>query len=362
MNYSRPPRETGIPLVPDEAHRRERSITSLVRSALGVARCTGVPTPERAAAAERLIRATWENDVTASYLVRAATSPTSLANTAALTRSVIADFLSALGPQSAGQQLLERGLQLSFDRAATISLPSFVADLNSCAFVGESQPIPVRPFSITTPAPQLVPRKLALISTLTSEMVQSSHAERFVRDVMLRDCALGLDRFLFDSTAGDAVRPPGLRYNIPASTASNATDFHEAMIADIATLIAAVSQVGSNIVLVTAPARAIITRLRASGGDLPPILGSAAISAADMLAVCVDALASATDQVPEITSSYQTALHMDSSAGEIVSSPGTVAYPVSSTFQTDRVSLRLLFNADWVLRDSRGCAWLTTKW
>jgi len=359
------PTRQGIPLRPDPDATRERAVASLVRLALCVARNSGLPTAEQLPAAARLLAKFWPNDVTASYLVKAASSPATLTSTTttALTRTIIADFLAALGPQSAGAQLLEKGLQLNFDGNAAISLPSFVADINSVSFVQEGAPVPVRQFAITTPVPQLVPRKLALLSSLTNEMLASSNAEAFVRDVMLRDCALGLDKFLFDSTAGDAVRPAGLRYNIAATTASNAADFHEAMVADIATLTAVVAQVGSNIALVCSPARAILTQLRAQGATLPPVLGSAAINATDLIAVCVDALASATDAAPEISASREAAsVHMDTAPAEIVSSPGVVAYPVASVFQTDRSLLKLRFNADWVLRDSRAVAWLVTKW
>jgi len=41
--------------------------------------------------------------------------------------TVIADFLASLGPASAGAALLQQGLQLTFDRNASISVPSFVA-------------------------------------------------------------------------------------------------------------------------------------------------------------------------------------------------------------------------------------------
>jgi hypothetical protein len=356
------------PLVPEDLNRngrarRERSVCSLVRAALSIARNGGLPRAEQLMAAERLLTRTWASDVTASYLVRAASSPASLTNSTAITRSIVADFLAALGPQSAGVQLLERGLQFSFDNAAAISLPSFVADQNSVAFVQEGAPIPVRQFAITTPVPQLVPRKLALITSLTSEMLASSYAEQSVRDLLLRNTALGLDKFLFDSNAGDAVRPPGLRYGIGALTASTAADLHEAAVEDITALLNAVSAVGNDIYLVASPARARIAQLRAQGGPLPPILGSAAINAADMIAVAADALASATDAAPEISASREAgSIHMDSTAGEIVSSPGVVAYPVASVFQTDRIALKLRFGADWVLRDSRAVAWLTTRW
>jgi hypothetical protein len=349
-----------IPLRPDPDVSRERAVTSLVRAALSIARTMGGGLP----AAERMLAKSWSNDVTAAYLVRAASSPSTLINTTALTRTIIADFLAALGPTSAGVQLLEKGLQLSFDGAAAISLPSFVADQNAVAFVGESQPIPVRQFAVSTPVPQLVPRKLALMSALTNEMMASSNAERFVRDVLLRDAALGLDKFLFDAQPADAVRPAGLRYNIAASTASTSTDLHEAMMQDIATLVGVVSQVGSNIVLVASPARAITARLRASGGDLPPILGSVALAAGnDMIAIAVDALASATDAAPQIEASREATAHMDTTPAEIVGTGGAVAQPyVGTVFQTDKTLLKLRFGADWVLRDARGVAWLTTQW
>jgi len=338
--------------------RAADKVVSLTRAVLAIARSAGAGLP----AAERLLVKHWPTDVAAAYLVRGASTPASLTNTTALTRTIIADFLAALGPASAGVQLLEKGLQLSFDGNATISLPSFVADINSVSFVQEGAPIPVRQFAITTPAPQLVPRKLALMSSLTNEMLAASNAEAFVRDVLLRDAALGLDKFLFDSTAGDAVRPAGLRYGIGASTASNSTDLHEAAIEDVTTLVNAVSAVGNDIYLVASPARAKITQLRAQGGTLPPVLGSGAINAADMIAVAADALASATDAAPEISASREAAAHMDTAPADIVGSGGAVAFPTTSVFQTDKTLLKLRFHADWVLRDSRGVAWLTTKW
>jgi hypothetical protein len=347
-----------IPLVPDKAARRDAAVASLVRACIAVG--MGAVDPGKSATEHLKGMA---SDTTAGYLVRAASTPASLTTSTAVTRTIIADFLAALGPQSAGAQLLQRALQFSFDGNAAISLPGFVADTNSVAFVADGAPIPVRQFAVSTPVPQLVPRKMAVMSSLTNEMLASSNAEKFVRDVLLRDAALGLDRFLFDSTAGDATRPAGLRYGIAASTASNATDFHEAMVADIATLAAVVAQVGSDIVLVVSPARAILTQLRAQGATLPPVLGSAGINATDMIAIAVDALASATDEAPSIEASREAAsIHMDTAPAEIVSTPGVVAFPVASVFQTDRTVLKLRFNADWVLRDSRAVAWLTTKW
>ena len=72
------------PLVPEDLHRnenarrdaaRERALTSLFRTALCVARSGGLPREEQLPAAERLLAKSWPNDTTASYLVRAASSP-----------------------------------------------------------------------------------------------------------------------------------------------------------------------------------------------------------------------------------------------------------------------------------------------
>jgi hypothetical protein len=102
-----------IPLRLDPDEARERSVTSLVRAGISIARNVGRPPAE----AERLVTRAW-TDTAAAYLVRAASSPATLATTTALTRTIIADFLAALGPASAGVQLLEKGLQLSFNGAA----------------------------------------------------------------------------------------------------------------------------------------------------------------------------------------------------------------------------------------------------
>ena len=48
------------------------------------------------------------------------------------------------GPASAGAQLLEQGLVLSFEGHGMISAPGLVAEYGNAGFVAEGQPIPVR--------------------------------------------------------------------------------------------------------------------------------------------------------------------------------------------------------------------------
>ena len=125
----------------------------------------------------------WPSDL----VLRAATAPamTSTAGWAAeLVQTMVADGLRALGPASAGAQVLERGLVLSFEGHGTISAPGLVVEYGNAGFVGEGKPIPVR--QLTTTASTLLPHKLAAIGVLTREMVESSNAEALIADALMR--------------------------------------------------------------------------------------------------------------------------------------------------------------------------------
>lgn len=94
--------------------------------------------------AERL----WPSDKSiALLLTRAAAEPamTSVLGWAAeLAQKRVSDALAALGPASAGAQLLQQSLVFAFDGAGQISVPGFVAAAANAGFVGEGDPIPVR--------------------------------------------------------------------------------------------------------------------------------------------------------------------------------------------------------------------------
>ena len=104
--------------------------------------------------------------------------------------------------------------------------------------------------------------------------------------------------------------------------------------------------------LVTALGRAAAISLRVQR-ELPfPVLGSPAVAADDVIAIATQGIASATDPVPEISSSRSATVHMN-----------TVAAPTRSLWQTATIGIKLRFNASWALRDPRALAWLsTTAW
>jgi hypothetical protein len=82
-----------------------------------------------------------------------------------------------------------------------------------------------------------------------------------------------------------------------------------------------------------------------------------------VIAIATQGLASATDAVPELSSSRMATVNMDTAPLPIVDAGGTVAAPTRSFWQTDTVGIKLGFGASWALRDPRALAWLsTTQW
>src|SRR5215472_12591719 len=149
----RPARDAQRPIpipTPDSAMRSLARAT--VASGLGALTRSLLPSEHAAR--------TWPEDACVPLLLRAVSDLAMVANTPALT--VVAEaFLAALVPQSAGADLLRRGLSLQFDGAASISVPSIA--LPAADFVGEGQAIP------TTEAPTADTRleryKLAVIAS-----------------------------------------------------------------------------------------------------------------------------------------------------------------------------------------------------
>jgi hypothetical protein len=86
-------------------------------------------------------------------------------------------FLAALRGISAGAALLTRGLQVRFNGEGQIFLPTIAQ--GQAGFVGQGKPIPVAQFASASGV-SLTPHKLALISSLTREMVESSSVDDIV--------------------------------------------------------------------------------------------------------------------------------------------------------------------------------------
>jgi hypothetical protein len=292
--------------------------------------------------------------------LRAAQHPNSRTTTTALGSTTVSDLVATIGPVGAGARLLQSGLRLVFDGEAAIYVPGLEASANVVSFVREGAPIPVH--SLVSTAAIMEPRKLAAIITLTAEMLASSNAEALVTDAMVRSVGLALDAALFDAVAGDDVRPPGLRYNIPATTASTNADLNEALIEDLSALAAAVSVIGEPISFVASPERAVAIVLRARRELSFTVLASPALAADDVIAISGNGLASAVDAAPELEVSKVAVMHEETAPLAIGTPPNVVASPTRSLWQSDTVGIKIRFNASWALRDPRALAWATVRW
>jgi hypothetical protein len=345
-----------IPLKPDPDAARETSVRSLARATLASAR--GTYEIERAGAAARLARASWPADRTALALVtRAASSPAEtgqLGWASQLAVSVVRDLLAALGPASAGGQLLQLGTTLEWNNAAKILIPGLTASAANATFVGEAQAIPARQLSVSA-GPSLVPNKFATIFSLTSEQVMSSHAEELVRMVMSDSLAAAFDAALFSTTAGDTTRPPGLLYGISALPAATGGS-NVALLQDLGAVVESVSPVsGLNIALVADPGTAM--KLAFSAGrefDLP-ILASNGVPAKTFIAVGFNALVSVLSE-PRIEASRDVEVAMDT----VPPQDGSIGSVVlKSQFQTDAVAIKFALDVAWALRTPSALAWIS---
>jgi hypothetical protein len=340
---------TPIPLRPDRELFDQRAVTSIVRAAIATA-------VTQRGAAHGYIRGNWADDTDALHLVeRAATTPASLTNTTALAQ-VAASFLAVLAPVSAAASLLQRGVQLSFDGAAQIRLPTVAPGI--ATFVQEGKAIPVRSF--VSAGNTIEPRKLATIIELTNEMLRSSNAEALVRQALIETCARGLDAVLFDDQPEDAIRPAGLRNGVAGTTPATGGPGHfDEMVADILALGNAITTPGP-VVFIAAKNQFNATRLLGSKEFPFSALRSDALATGMIIAVAVDALAVVFDP-PTIDSGGMSVIHEET--GPATDIGGVIAAPLRSSFQSDTVAIRVRQPVTWQLRTTGAVAWMTgTAW
>ena len=169
--------------------------------------------------------------------------------------------------------------------------------------------------------------------------------------MLIESTGPALDRALFSAAAATADRPAGLLNGTPPiPTTGNLTN-------DLIMLLAAIAPVSGNgqIAIVASPDRAAAINLLPRA--LPyPILTSASLPSATVIAVALNALVSAVEGAPRIEAAAQAAVHAETVPATDIGS-GAVN-PVRSLFQTDTAALRLVWGLSWALRDARAVAWI----
>src|SRR5262249_36493933 len=148
------------------------TIKSFARALIGFASAIGRPP----GGAEAVLKARFGDDRLAPLILRAATSPLTIAGAPGLTQvDLVDDILVLVGKVSAAAQVLQAGLQLRWNGAASIGVPLLETNPAKVTFVAEGGAIPVQAFSTTLAT--VTPHKLAAILVLTSEMLAQTNAE-----------------------------------------------------------------------------------------------------------------------------------------------------------------------------------------
>jgi HK97 family phage major capsid protein/HK97 family phage prohead protease len=319
-----------------------------------------------------VLNAIYPGNTELDAFMKAAAAPANTTTTgwaAELVGQTIADFMESLVPLSVYAALASKGLRFSFGRAGKVIVPAR-GTVNNMAgdWIGEGAPIPVKQGSITSLT--LTPKKLAVISTFTRELAMHSTPaiESMIRQMILEDTAVALDKFLVDTVAGSAVRPPGLLNGVTGTASSGTT------LANIVTdLKAALNPIltangGRNLVWLINPARlASLGLLTTAGGDFMfrdevnsgRLIGFSFIVSNNVPAdkvILVDAadFASATGDIPAFDVSDVATLHMEDTAPLPLATgaqgAGVVATPMRSLWQTASVGVRMIQDLSWGMR------------
>lgn len=313
---------------------------------------------------------------------RAAVNPamTSVAGWAAeLVQPTYGAFLDLLYPQSIFPRFSAKGLALSFGRAGKIIIPTRAATPTIAgSFVGEGLPIPVRQAAFT--AITLVPKKLAVITTMTREISEHSvpAIEGILRDAVGTDTAVAIDSVLVDANPATAVRPPGLLNGVAALTAT-AGGGVAAVTGDIKQLVGAlVTATKGNIrapVLLMNPAEVntLMWTYVANTGVFPfrdevkagnlggyPIIDSATVPVKTVILVDAADFVTAGEGGPMWNVSDVATIHEEDTAPLPIVAGGTPATPVRSLWQTDSIGIRMLMMINWAFRRPGMVSWTSS--
>jgi hypothetical protein len=292
----------------------------------------------------------WPTDAAVPLVLRAAMSPTTMANATSLV-PVIHAMVEALQPLTASGELMARGIRVTAD-GGLIAVPSFAPGM--ATFVGEAAPIPVR--QLVASGPTLSPYKVASIVALSMELLMSTNAEPLARAALMESIGIGLDAVMFSNTAAvPGVNPPGLLVGLTPLTPAAAGD--TAMGLDLAALMVALGPAAAaGVLFVAALPQAAAMAMRA-GGPIANVRASGALAPGTVVAVATQAFVSMLG-IPRIDSSIEAVLHMADPASDF-STGGVVAAPGRSLFQTATTGLKLVAPASWALRSPTAVAYMT---
>lgn len=316
-------------------------------------------------------------------ILRAASAPAMTTVTgwaAELVQPRYEQLLPLLMPKAILTRLAPRGLALDFAGAGRIVIPMRSRTPTIAgSFVGEGLPIPVRQGAFTSQT--LTPKKVAVISCWTKEMDEYSTPaiEGVIREAIQDDTSVAVDSVLLDANPATVVRPAGLLNGVVALTATAGGGI-AAIVGDIKQLVAALttatfgnirspvwlmnpSDVLSASLVSAASTGVFPFKEEIKGGTLAtiPIIDSSTVPAKTLILVDAADFVSVGGGAPRFEMSDSATLHLEDTApAELVAagSPGVVAAPQRSLFQTDSLALRMVMPLNWVNRRPGTVAWV----
>jgi hypothetical protein len=307
----------------------------------------------------------YPNDAIAHVLLqRAATTgaTTTVSGWASqLVPRVTGEWLGSLAPGSAAAALIARGVTVSTSEGVPVAIPIRSAAPTVAPFVAEDAPIPMRQW--TTNHADLNPKKVAVITALSKELVRNSNAMPLFLALLAEDAAAALDAAYFGTDDGSAAgHHAGLLAGLTPLTGT------AVMIDDLSHLAEAVAPGGSGELLyVASPGRSAAANLRIPAQVTATILPSLVVPA-DRL-ICVDAasLVHGFGDAPEIVTSEEALLHMEDTTPLNIATgaqgSGVLATPTQSMFQTAQIATRCIIDVGFCARRSgavafmNGCTW-----
>jgi hypothetical protein len=307
---------------------------------------------------ERVYKAMFPDDRSGGEIVlRAAVNPATTANTnwaGPLARVTISQTVVELASVSAAGALVAAGMQLNFDRLATIHAPGRLVDSGDAGtWVLEGAPISTRVQRIT-PGTTLSPSKLIVINAASREQIESSNIEEVSRALLLESMALALDVAVFGTQAAGAS-PAGILYAVTPQTATAGGGL-QALEGDIKVLITALVQAGAGRApsIICNPIQATAIKLLASPKFDVPVWPSNAIAPGTVIMVEPTSFASAFAPTPEFEiSSHALVQFQDTPTADPMA-----ATPTRSLWQGDMTAWRTTLRAAFGMRAPH-VAWLS---
>jgi hypothetical protein len=269
---------------------------------------------------------------------------------------VRSDLIQKITALSAAASLIDAGLRVDLTNVASISIPGRTfSPSTGGAWVAEGQPIPVKSTPLIAGS-KLAPRKLAVITTYTREMIMADSIEDFVTAAISEASAALLDEAMFSTTTGNPNQPDGILAGATTVTPSAATELW-AITEDIGSLIEALATNGAGLepVIVAAPGQATALRMWQRNEDFD-VYSSLALSAGTVVAVERSSFVSGFDGVPRFSTADTMTVHMEDTAPQDIVAGGVVATPVKSFFQVDVFGLKMILRASWAMRNPKHVA------